>query len=50
MRAFLDEHPGDGGGSGTRYRFADTGLDAEELRQRTSAYRDRFAVVDEPIP
>ena len=27
---FLAEHPGDGGGGGHRYRFADTGLDADD--------------------
>ena len=29
MRRFLAEHPGDGGGGGHRYRFSDTGLDAD---------------------
>ena len=28
MRDFLATHPGDGGGGGSRYSFADTGLDA----------------------
>ncbi|MBI2706033.1 MAG: sulfotransferase [Actinobacteria bacterium] len=49
MRAFLDAHPGDGGGGGTRYRFADTGLDAGELRERATRYQDRFGVASEPI-
>jgi hypothetical protein len=48
MRAFLDSHPGDGGG-GKRYRFANTGLDANELRERAQPYQDRFGVVSEPI-
>ena len=29
MRAFLAAHPGDGDGGAARYRFADTGLDAD---------------------
>ncbi|MBA2282961.1 MAG: sulfotransferase [Actinomycetota bacterium] len=49
MRAFLAAHPGDGGGGGTRYRFADTGLDAEELRERAAAYQERYAVESEPV-
>lgn len=47
MRAFLAEHHGDGGGS--RYTFADTGLDASELRNRAAAYQQRFAVEREPV-
>lgn len=49
MRAFLDAHPGDGGGGGTRYRFADTGLDADELRERSRPYQERFGVASEPV-
>jgi hypothetical protein len=49
MRAFLTEHPGDGGGGGTRYRFADTGLDADALRERSVAYQDGFGVESEPV-
>ena len=49
MRSFLAEHPGDGGGGGTRYRFADTGLDAGELRQRAGPYQERFGVPSEPV-
>ncbi len=49
MRAFLDSHPGDGGGAGTRYRFANTGLDAEKLRERAKPYQDRFGVLSEPV-
>ena len=49
MRAFLDTHPGDGGGGGSRYTFADTGLDAEELRERSRAYQEYFDVPSEPM-
>ena len=49
MRDFLAAHPGDGGGGGTRYRFADTGLDADELRRRSARYQERFGVVSEPV-
>ena len=34
MRDFLATHPGDGGGGGTRYSWADTGLDEAALRKR----------------
>ncbi len=47
MRAFLSAHPGDGGAA--RYRFADTGLDAGELRERSRPYQDRFGVASEPV-
>jgi hypothetical protein len=49
MRAFLATHPGDGGGTGTRYRFADTGLDAGRLRERAAAYQARYGVASEPV-
>lgn len=49
MREFLEQHPGDGGGGGTRYRFADTGLDAGELRERARAYQENFDVESEPV-
>jgi hypothetical protein len=49
MRAFLAEHPGDGGGAGTRYRFADTGLDGDELRERATAYQEAMGVPSEPL-
>ncbi|HUR50832.1 MAG TPA: sulfotransferase [Mycobacteriales bacterium] len=49
MRAFLDAHPGDGGGGGTRYRFSDTGLEAEPLRARAKAYQERYDVVSEQL-
>jgi hypothetical protein len=49
MRAFLDAHPGDGGGGGTRYRFADTGLDASAVRERVAAYQAHYGVAEEPL-
>ena len=49
MRAFLATHPGDGGGGGSRYTFADTGLDADALRERCRAYQEYFDVPSEPI-
>lgn len=47
MRRFLAGNPGDGGGG--RYRFADTGLDADLLRERASRYQERFAVASEAV-
>jgi hypothetical protein len=49
MRAFLAEHPGDGGGGGTRYRFADTGLQEGPLRERAAAYEAASGVAREPL-
>lgn len=49
MRQFLAKNPGDGGGGGTRYRFADTGLDAGALRERSRAYQEHFDVPSEPV-
>jgi hypothetical protein len=49
MRAFLSTHPGDGGGRGDRYRFADTELDEVELRERSALYQERFGVTSEPV-
>ena len=49
MRTFLADHPGDGDGSATRYRFADTGLDAGALRERSRPYLERFGVATEPV-
>ena len=49
MRRFLHNNPGDGGGGGTRYRFADTGLNPDELRERAAAYQAYFAVESEPV-
>ncbi len=49
MRDFLADHPGDGGGGGTRYRFAETGLDADALRERSATYQEFFDVESEPV-
>lgn len=49
MRAFLAEHPGDGGGGGTRYRFADTGLEEAPLRERAAEYQQAMGVASEPM-
>jgi len=47
MRAHLAANPGDGGGS--RYTWADTGLDAGEVREQVRDYQKRFGVPDEPL-
>jgi Sulfotransferase family len=47
MRAFLATHPGDGGGG--RYTWADTGLDAAEVRERVRDYQERFGVPTEQL-
>ncbi|OBJ86813.1 sulfotransferase [Mycobacterium sp. 1245852.3] len=47
MRDFLASHPSDGGRS--RYTWADTGLDAVEVRERVSAYQDRYGVPTEQL-
>jgi hypothetical protein len=47
MRVFLAGNPGDGGGN--RYRFADTGLDADVLRERSRPYQERYGVASEPV-
>jgi hypothetical protein len=47
MREHLAAHPGDGGGG--RYSWADTGLDAEQLREQVGAYQQRYAVPSEPL-
>lgn len=49
MRDFLATHPGDGGGGGTRYRWADTGLDADALRERARPYQERYGVPSEAV-
>ena len=33
---------------GTRYRWSDTGLDADELRERARPYQERYGVPSEP--
>jgi len=47
MRDFLAAHPGDGGGA--RYRWSDTGLDADEVRTQVADYQRRFGVPTEPL-
>ncbi len=47
MRDFLAAHPADGGRG--RYTWSDTGLDAGEVRERVSAYQDRYAVPTEQL-
>ena len=47
MREFLATHPGDGGGS--RYSWADTGLDAGAVREQVRGYQQRFGVPDEAL-
>lgn len=47
MREFLASHPSDGGRS--RYTWSDTGLGAAEVRQRVSAYQDRYTVPTEQL-
>ncbi len=47
MREHLSAHPGDGGGG--RYSWADTGLDAGQLREQVAAYQERYDVPTEPL-
>ena len=47
MREHLSAHPGDGGGN--RYTWADTGLDAAELREKVRPYQERFDVPSEEL-
>ena len=47
MREHLSAHPGDRGGN--RYTWADTGLDAAELREKVRAYQERFDVPSEEL-
>lgn len=49
MRAYLAGNPQEKRG-GHDYRFADTGLDAGVVRERTAAYREYFDVPEEPLP
>jgi hypothetical protein len=49
MRDFLMAHPGDGGGGGTRYSFADTGLAEGKVRERTKGYVEEFGIELEPV-
>jgi hypothetical protein len=48
MRAFLAQNQADKHGR-HRYSFADTGLDAGELREKSRRYRDYFDVRSEPV-
>jgi hypothetical protein len=45
MREHLAANPGDGGGG--RYSWADTGLDAEQLREQVAGYQQRYGVATE---
>lgn len=47
MRAYLAAHPGDGGG--TRYTWADTGLDARTVRDQVATYQERYGVPTEAL-
>ncbi len=47
MRDFLRAHPGDGGRG--RYTWSDTGLVEGEVRERVSAYQERYAVPTEQL-
>lgn len=47
MREFLAAHPGDRGGN--RYRWADTGLDAGQVREQVRGYQQRYGVADEEV-
>lgn len=47
MRHYLAAHPGNGGGG--RYTWSDTGLNADEVRDRVGAYQERYAVPTEPL-
>jgi hypothetical protein len=48
MREFLAAQPAQEHG-GHHYTFAQTGLDENELRDRTARYREYFDVPDEPL-
>lgn len=47
MRDFLAAHPGDGGRG--RYTWSDTGLNADEVRDRVRSYQQRYAVPTEQL-
>jgi Sulfotransferase family len=49
MRQFLADHPGDGGGGGSRYRFSNTGLDQRVLRARAESYQATYGVPSETL-
>ncbi|MCU1391727.1 MAG: hypothetical protein JWM34_155 [Ilumatobacteraceae bacterium] len=48
MRDFLRDNPADKHGT-HRYRFSATGLDVDEMRQRTARYEEYFHVEQEPL-
>ena len=48
MRAFLASNPSDRHGTHT-YSFADTGLDADEIRERSRRYQEFFDVPSEQL-
>ncbi len=47
MRDFLSAHPSDAGRG--RYTWSDTGLDADEVRERVHAYQDRYDIPTEQL-
>ena len=47
MRDFLARNPGDGGVG--RYSWAETGLNADEMRERVAGYQERYDVPSEPL-
>jgi len=47
MRDFLSAHPSDGGRG--RYTWSDSGLDADEVRERVHAYQDRYDIPTEQL-
>jgi hypothetical protein len=47
MRDHLTSHPGDGGVG--RYTWADTGLNAAEVREQVSAYQEHYGVPTEAL-
>ncbi|WIM86774.1 sulfotransferase [Candidatus Mycobacterium wuenschmannii] len=47
MRDFLDAHPSDGGHG--RYTWSDTGLDADEVRDKVRAYQERYEIPTEQL-
>jgi hypothetical protein len=49
MRAFLAANPQEKHG-GHKYSFADTGLDAGLLRERTRSYQEYFGIPEEALP
>ena len=48
MRAFLDENPADKHGV-HRYAFSATGLDVQQVRERTRRYEEYFDVPQETL-